>query len=53
MVSYYAGEKGLQVRLNTDIEIGLPLETYVVNESWAIESKDLSEEKERLKTSPS
>lgn len=48
-VSYYAGKKGLQVRLNTDIEIGLPLETYIVNESLAIESKDLSEEKERLK----
>ena len=48
-VSYYAGKKGLQVRLNTDTEIGLPLETYIVNESLAIESKDLSEEKERLK----
>jgi len=48
-VSYYAGKKGLQVRLNTDIEIGLPLETYIVNERLAIESKDLSEEKERLK----
>lgn len=39
----------MQVRLNTDTEIGLPLETYIVNESLAIESKDLSEEKERLK----
>ncbi|MCI8550385.1 MAG: zinc-ribbon domain-containing protein [Lachnospiraceae bacterium] len=48
-VSYYAGKKGLQVRLNTDTEIGLPLETYIVNERLAIESKDLSEEKERLK----
>lgn len=48
-VSYYAGKKGLQVRLNTDIEIGLPLETYIVNERLAIESKVLSEEKERLK----
>lgn len=49
VVSYYAGKKGLQVRLNTDIEIGLPLETYIVNERLAIESKVLSEEKERLK----
>ncbi len=48
-VSYYAGKKGLQVRLNTDIEIGLPLETYIVNERLAIESKVLPEEKERLK----
>ncbi len=48
-VSYYAGKKGLQVRLNTDTEIGLPLETYIVNEGLAIESKNLSEEKERLK----
>lgn len=48
-VSYYAGKKGLQVRLNTDIEIGLPLETYIVNERLAIEAKVLSEEKERLK----
>lgn len=48
-VSYYAGSKGLQVRLNTDTEIGLPLETYIVNEGLAIESKNLSEEKERLK----
>lgn len=48
-VSYYAGKKGLRVRLNTDIEIGLPLETYIVNERLAIESKALSEEKERLK----
>lgn len=48
-VSYYAGSKDLQVRLNTDIEIGLSLETYIVNESLAIESKVLSEEKERLK----
>ena len=48
-VSYYAGSKGLQIRLNTDTEIGLPLETYIVNERLAIESKDLSEEKERLK----
>lgn len=48
-ISYYAGKKGLQVRLNTDIEIGLPLETYIVNERLAIESKVLSEEKERLK----
>jgi len=48
-VSYYAGKKGLRVRLNTDIEIGLPLETYIVNERLAIESKVLSEEKERLK----
>ncbi len=48
-VSYYAGKKGLRVRLNTDIEIGLPLETYIVNEGLAIEAKDLSEEKERLK----
>ena len=37
------------MRLNTDIEIGLPLETYIVNERLAIESKALSEEKERLK----
>ena len=37
------------MRLNTDTEIGLPLETYIVNERLAIESKDLSEEKERLK----
>ena len=49
-VSYYAGKKGLQVRLNTDTEIGLPLETYIVNEGLAIEAKDLSEEKERLKS---
>ena len=48
-VSYYARSKGLQVRLNTDTEIGLPLETYIVNEGLAIESKNLSEEKERLK----
>jgi len=48
-VSYYAGKKGLRVRLNTDIEIGLPLEAYIVNERLAIESKALSEEKERLK----
>lgn len=48
-VSYYAGKKGLQVRLNTDTEIGLPHETYIVNEGLAIEAKDLSEEKERLK----
>ncbi len=48
-VSYYAGKKGLRVRLNTDIEIGLPLETYIVNERLAIESGTLSEEKERLK----
>ena len=48
-VSYYAGKKGLQVRLNTDTEIGLPLETYIVNEGLAIESKNLSEKKERLK----
>ena len=48
-VSYYAGKKGLQVRLNTDTEIGLPLETSIVNERLAIESKDLSEEKEKLK----
>ena len=48
-VSYYAGSKGLQVRLNTDAEIGLSLETYIVNESLAIESEVLSEEKERLK----
>lgn len=48
-VSYYAGKKGLQVRLNTDTEIGLPLETYIVNERLAIESKDLSEKKEKLK----
>ena len=48
-VNYYAGKKGLQVRLNTDTEIGLPLETYIVNEGLAIESKNLSEEKERLK----
>lgn len=39
----------MQVRLNTDTEIGLPLETYIVNEGLAIESKNLSEEKERLK----
>lgn len=45
----YAGKKGLQVCLNTDTEIGLPLETYIVNEGLAIESKNLSEEKERLK----
>ncbi len=37
------------MRLNTDIEIGLPLETYIVNERLAIESGTLSEEKERLK----
>lgn len=37
------------MRLNTDTEIGLPLETYIVNEGLAIESKNLSEEKERLK----
>lgn len=48
-VSYYAARKGLQVRLNTDAEIGLPLEVYIVNEGLAIESKNLSEEKERLK----
>ena len=48
-ISYYAGKKGLQVRLNTDIEIGLSLETYIVNERLAIEAKVLSEEKERLK----
>lgn len=39
----------MQVRLNTDAEIGLPLETCIVNEGLAIESKNLSEEKERLK----
>lgn len=48
-VSYYAGKKGLRVRLNTDTEIGLPLETYIVNERLAIESGALSEEKEKLK----
>ena len=48
-VMYYAGKKGLRVRLNTDMEIGLPLETYIVNERLAIESGDLSEEKEKLK----
>ncbi|MCM1228292.1 MAG: zinc-ribbon domain-containing protein [Clostridium sp.] len=48
-VSYYAGKKGLQVRLNTDTEIGLPLETYIVNERLVIESGALPEEKERLK----
>lgn len=48
-VSYYAGEKGLRVRLNTDTEIELPLEAYIVNEELAIEAKDLSEEKQRLK----
>lgn len=37
------------MRLNTDTEIGLPLETCIVNEGLSIEAKDLSEEKERLK----
>lgn len=37
------------MRLNTDMEIGLPLETYIVNERLAIESGVLSEEKEKLK----
>lgn len=39
----------MQVRLNTDTEIGLPLETYIVNERLAIELGTLSEKKERLK----
>ncbi len=39
----------MRVRLNTDIEIGLPLEAYIINERLAIESGTLLEEKERFK----
>lgn len=48
-VGYYASKKRLRVAVNSDKAIGIPLETYIPDERFAIESYNLSEEIENLK----
>lgn len=40
LVMLYAGQKGLQVLVNSDREIGVSLETYIPELNFAIESSD-------------